>query len=220
MKCFSYCGWASCDLECLLQCLACFPDCGGGIELKIVVQEANMMGLEFSWPAPLWLWNISWGAFADVFHSRLAQTKLLGKWMGRFPILEVKDCWLVLLWGGFQHDGIDMMASDWKCCWIAHSHLIELKLSMSLLSMCMKVPTKLHYKFHCSQKPTRSGMEWCCYLGACSINCPTIKKKSALLHSTIFFSQCQYQFHSLGEKKQCFQTISDSVAIQLIAIEH
>ena len=33
-------------------CLTCFPDSGGGIELKIVVQEANMTGLEFFWAAP------------------------------------------------------------------------------------------------------------------------------------------------------------------------
>ena len=177
MKCFSYCHWACFDVKCLLQCMTCFPDHGGWIELKIVVQEANMMRLEFSWLAPLWLWSIGGGTFADARHHRLAQTEFLGNWMGRFSILEVKECQLALLWGGFWHDGIDMMVSDWKCCQIAHSHLIELKLSMSLLSMCMKVPTKLHYKFHCSQKPTRSGMEWCCYLGACSINCPTIKKK-------------------------------------------
>ena len=140
--------------------------------------------------------------------------------MDKFTILDVKECQLVPLWGGFWHDGIDMMVSDWKHHWITHSHLIELKLSMSLLLMYMKAPTKLHCKFHCSQQPTRSGMERCYYLGACSINCPTIKKILSSSSKHNFLSQCQYQFHSLGEKKQGFQTISDSVAIQLIAIEH
>ena len=205
MKCFSYCGWACFDLKHLLQCMTCFPDCGGWIELEIVVQEANMMRLEFSQPAPLWLWSISGGTFADVRHHRLAQTKFLSNWTGRFSILEVKECQLALLWGGFWHDGIDMMVSDWKCCQIAHSHLIELKLSMSLLSMCMKVPTKLHYKFHCSQKPTRSGMEWCCYLGACSINCPTIKIKLALLHSTIFLVNVNIIYTVLERRSRAFR---------------
>ena len=220
MKCFSYCCWACFDVKRLLQCMTCFSDCGHWIELEIVVQEANMTRLEFSRLAPLWLWSISRGTFADVRHHRLAQTEFLSNWMGRFSILEVKECQSVLLRSGFCHDGIDMMVSDWKCCQIAHSHLIELKLSMSLLSMYMKAPTKLHCKFHCSQQPTRSGMEQCCYLRACSINCPTIKKILSSSSKHNFLSQCQYQFHSLGEKKQGFQMIWDSVAIQHMAIEH
>ena len=124
--------------------------------------------------------------------------------MGRFPILEVKDCRLALLWGGFWHDGIDMMVSDWKCHWITHSHLIELKLSTSLLLMCMKVPTKLNCKFHCSQKPTRSGMEQCRYLGACSINCPTIKKILAL-HSTIFSVNVNINYTVLERRSRAFR---------------
>ena len=48
-----YSCWASFDVKGLLQCLTCFAHCCGAVELEIVFQEAEMMGLQFFWLAPL-----------------------------------------------------------------------------------------------------------------------------------------------------------------------